>query len=78
MLLTRASCPVLTVPDAVLDGRRLQPGRRRTIVVGVAGTELDVAVMRAAVAESVEPAHRPARRPRLRVRPGRELDGARR
>ncbi len=52
MLLTRASCPVLTVPDAVLDGRRLQPGAGAPVVVGVAGTELDVAVMRAAVAES--------------------------
>jgi nucleotide-binding universal stress UspA family protein len=52
MLLTRASCPVLIVPDAVLDGRRLQPAGDAPVVVGIAGTELDGAVMRAAVAES--------------------------
>jgi nucleotide-binding universal stress UspA family protein len=40
------------VPDAVLDGRRLQPAAHAPVVVGVAGTELDAAVMRAAVAES--------------------------
>jgi nucleotide-binding universal stress UspA family protein len=61
MLLTRASCPVLTVPDAVLDGRRLQPVADAPVVVGVAGTKLDAAVMRAAVAESL------SRRTALRV-----------
>jgi nucleotide-binding universal stress UspA family protein len=52
MLLTRARCPVLTVPDTVLGGRRLQPVGGAPVVVGIAGTELDTAVMRAAVAES--------------------------